>query len=85
MTCGDRLKDTGPYDKTTFHFNDVYDVDPRPKEPVRGDARCGPPLFSCSPRGGWGAVTLETCRGGHGSCEGFSHTALRPLFQLAPA
>lgn len=79
-----RLKDTGPHDRTTFHSNGVYALDPRPEDPVGGDPRCGPLLFSHSPRKGWGAVTLETCRGGHGSCEGSSHTALGPLFQLPP-
>nr|XP_008260488.2 trifunctional nucleotide phosphoesterase protein YfkN isoform X1 [Oryctolagus cuniculus] len=38
-TSGDRPGDVGPYDLTILHFNDVYEVDPRPEEPVGGAAR----------------------------------------------
>ncbi|VTJ89858.1 Hypothetical predicted protein, partial [Marmota monax] len=33
--------DISPCDLTILHFNDVYDVDPSPEEPVGGAARCG--------------------------------------------
>ncbi|XP_012880689.1 PREDICTED: 5'-nucleotidase-like [Dipodomys ordii] len=39
VTWGERPGDLGPCDLTILHFNDVYDVDPRPEEPVGGAAR----------------------------------------------
>uniref|UniRef100_A0A2K6G2M8 Ecto-5'-nucleotidase n=1 Tax=Propithecus coquereli TaxID=379532 RepID=A0A2K6G2M8_PROCO len=39
VTWGDKSENIGPYDLTILHFNDVYDVDPRPEEPVGGAAR----------------------------------------------
>ncbi|XP_012639516.1 snake venom 5'-nucleotidase-like [Microcebus murinus] len=39
VTWGDKSGDIAPYDLTILHFNDVYDVDPRPEEPVGGAAR----------------------------------------------
>ncbi|KAM9254036.1 snake venom 5'-nucleotidase-like [Dugong dugon] len=38
-TLGDTSGDIGPYDLTILHFNDVYDVDPKPEEPIGGAAR----------------------------------------------
>lgn len=38
-TWGDRPGGVGVSDLTILHFNDVYEVDPRPEEPVGGAAR----------------------------------------------
>jgi hypothetical protein len=49
ISWGDRSGALGPCDLTILHFNDVYDVDPRPEEPVGGAARCGPPSLLPNP------------------------------------